>query len=145
MFSPIGYARDQPSANVGEAIYLHGLQGSGKLLEATREAGMRIRGEEADLSNCHRRSCLGARESFVNIPPVTGRYLFHQPAEYLDLPYLESRDPYTEQTLARAIRDGLDSRGKPPSYLMPRFILDAAGMKVPVGYLKTSTCANCRG
>jgi hypothetical protein len=46
-----------------------------------------------------------------------------------------NRDPYTDSTLARAIREGLDSQGRPLSYLMPRFALNDADMAALIGYL----------
>ncbi len=133
-----------PTANAGEAIYRHGILPSGQPLEAAREAGTRVSGADAACVNCHRRSGLGAKEGRVTVPPITGRYLFHQRApsfEDLDLPYVETmrndREPYTEETLARAIREGIGSDGRPLSYLMPRFSLDDADMKMLTGYLKT--------
>src|SRR5262249_40055968 len=47
------------------------------------------------------------------------------------------RDPFTEETLARAIRDGIGADGKPLSYLMPHYTLDDAQMTGLVAYLKT--------
>jgi len=72
-----------------------------------------------------------------------GEYLFHSraqdPSEPV-LPHVESlhgnRDPYTDATLARAIREGLDSQGRPLSYLMPRFALSDEDMAAVVEYLK---------
>jgi hypothetical protein len=138
-----GHALDDSTANRGEAIYRNGVLGSGKPLEATREAGLRMEGVEAACVNCHRRSGFGSKEGHIYIPPITSRYLFHPRApstEDLDLPYVESmrvnRDPYTEVTLAKAIRDGVSSEGKPLSYLMPRFALNDADMNALISYLK---------
>jgi hypothetical protein len=93
--------------------------------------------------NCHRRSGLGARAGLSTIPPITGQYLFHprgSAAEDSDLPFVDgiriNRSPYTESTLARAIREGLDPEGKPLSYLMPHFDLDERDMTALIGYLR---------
>ncbi|MEN6587583.1 MAG: cytochrome C [Sulfuricella sp.] len=133
----------ESKTNAGESIYRYGVLGSGKPLEATRAAGVRLEGKDAACVNCHRRSGFGSKEGVISIPPITGRYLFHpraSNAEGLDLPYVESmradRDPYTDATLARAIRDGLDSEGKPLNYLMPHFALSDADMSALIGYLK---------
>ena len=140
---PMVYAGDVSSANVGEGIYRRGVLGSGQPLEATREAGAPMQGAEAACVNCHRRSGLGAKEGSTAIPPITGKYLFHRRASNGedDLPYVETmradRDPYTDETLARAIRDGLDAQGKPLSYLMPHFALNDADMGALIGYLKS--------
>ena len=136
------HAASEP-ADIGQAIYLHGILGSGKPLAASRGGGMRIEGADAACVNCHQRSGLGTREGNKSIPPITGRYLFHpRAATYrdLDLPYVEGiradRDPYTDATLARAIREGLDSEGKPLDYLMPRFTLNDADMTALIAHLK---------
>jgi hypothetical protein len=143
LLSPTGNARDDATAKVGEGIYLHGVLGSGQPLEAHREDGLRIKGADAACVNCHRRSGFGSKEGRISIPPITGRYLFHPRApsvEYLDLPFVESmrpdREPYTDETLARAIREGLGSEGKQLTYLMPHFALNDADMAALTDYLK---------
>lgn len=129
---------------VGEAIYRQGVLPSGALLQGVREPGMRIEGAAAACVNCHRRSGLGTREGRQLVPPIATRYLFHPRAgahEDFDLPFVEGmhadRDPYTEATLARAIREGIGVDGKPLSVLMPRFTLDDAAMRDLIAYLRT--------
>ena len=83
------------------------------------------------------------KEGRTSIPPIAGIYLF-QPratsADAVDLPFVEGmradRDPYTEATLARAIREGVGANGKPLSYVMPRYRLDDAAMGDLIAYLK---------
>lgn len=131
------------SGDVGEGIYRRGVAGSGKPIQASRSAGSTVQGAAAACVNCHQRSGLGGKEGRSYIPPVTGRYLFLPRArdgKDLDLAYVEGmradRDPYTDATLARAIRDGLDSQGRPLSYLMPRYALGDADTTALIGYLK---------
>jgi hypothetical protein len=131
------------SPTVGEAIYRSGVLPSGQPLQAEREPGMRIQGTTAACVNCHRRSGLGMKEGRRTIPPIAGSYLFHPRAgtvDDLDLPYVEGmkadRDPYTEATLAQAIRQGIGADGKPLSYLMPRFTLGDTEMTELIAYLK---------
>lgn len=139
--APANAARD----SAGESIYLHGVLGSGAPLEGTRETGgIGTQGADAACVNCHQRSGLGSREGELLIPPVTGDYLFHArvPGDHDPvLPYVASmhgrRDPYTAATLAQAIRDGIDSDGRPLSYLMPRFALSDADMTSVIAYLKS--------
>ena len=102
-----------------------------------------IPGAEAACVKCHQRSGLGSVEGSLSFPPVTGDYLFHSRAHDASepaLPYVESshgnRDPYTDETLPRAIREGLDSQGRPLSYLMPRFALGDDDMAALIDYLK---------
>jgi hypothetical protein len=137
-------ADPEPVASpVGEAIYLKGVLGSGALLAAARAGGEPVMGEQAACVNCHRRSGLGVKEARSSIPPITGQFLFHPTTGGTDLqlPYIPTarleRTPYTEETLARAIREGVDPDGRALSYLMPRFALDDADMSALVAHLRS--------
>jgi cytochrome c553 len=128
---------------VGEALYRQGRLPSGEALQALREPAMSVSGQDAACVNCHKRSGLGAREGQATIPPVAGSYLFHPRAgtvDDLDLPIVEGmradRDPYTDATLARAIRAGIGVDGKPLSYLMPHYQIDDAAMASLIAYLR---------
>jgi hypothetical protein len=130
----------------GEAIYRQGLLPSGEHLKARRDSDLQIEGADAACVNCHRRSGLGMKEGGSSIPPISGIYLFHPRAKTtddLDLPFVENmradRDPYTDTTLARAIREGIGADGHDLSYLMPRYSLDDADMALLVSYLKDMT------
>jgi len=134
-------------AGAGESIYLRGKLDADTAVEALRPAiGLSAKGAEAACVNCHQRSGLGTTEGYalyVTVPPVTGAYLFHARGATTHepvLPYLEwmhgNRDPYTDSTLARAIRDGIDSNGRQLSPLMPRYALDDAAMASLISYLK---------
>ena len=136
-----------PQPGTGESIYRHGVLPSGAPLEGTRQAaGLTDRGGDAACIRCHQRSGLGTYEGYnlaVTIPPIAGAYLFHSreaTTKEAVLPYIEwmhsNRDPYTDATLARAIREGLDSQGRPLSTLMPRFALSDADMNSLIEYLK---------
>ena len=126
----------------GEAIYRLGRLGSGQSIEAISSTGSRLQGSAAACVNCHRRSGLGGREGRSVIPPVTGRYLFRPLAGWAgsDVGWVEglrdAREPYTEATLARAIRSGIDAQGKVLNPLMPRFELGDTDMAALVDYLK---------
>lgn len=134
----------QPSASAGEAIYRKGLLMSGASLEGLRaDDAPRMTGGDAACVNCHQRSGLGATEGLTRIPPVAGLYLFHpidkRTGEY-SLPYVEgirrNRQPYTDASLARAIREGVDADGKPLGYLMPRFAIPDDDMAALIQYLR---------
>jgi hypothetical protein len=132
-------------ATVGESIYLRGVLGSGAALEGERQAGeLRVKGADAACVNCHQRSGLGTTEGRSLIPPIAGRYLFQARAKGTDhsnLPYIEgmraNREAYTQATLARVIREGIDSDGRTLGYLMPRFALSDGDMAALIDYLKT--------
>jgi hypothetical protein len=134
-------ARSEP---VGAAIYRRGVLAGGAPLLAARDGGLAFSGAAAACANCHRRSGLGAKEGRQSVPPIAGSYLFNPRAgttDDLDLPFVDGmqadRDPYTETTLARAIRAGLRADGTPLSYLMPRYTLGDADMGQLIGYLKS--------
>jgi len=140
--SPAGWTAGETRASAGESIYMRGVLASGASLEGSRQ-GTSSKGAQAACVSCHRRSGLGTTEGRIVIPPIAGRYLFHARKtdfDEVDLPYIEgersNRDPYTDATLARAIREGIDSEGKPLGYLMPRFALGDADMAALLDYLK---------
>ena len=133
-------------AVAGEAIYRDGVLAAGQPLVAMREPDLQMQGADAACVNCHRRSGLGMKEGQSSVPPISGRYLFQPRAtagDDLDLPFVEGmradRDPYTDATLARAIRDGIAADGKPLNYLMPHYALGDQDMAALIDYLKGMT------
>jgi len=138
-------AAGHPDTAAGAAIYLRGVTSSGAPLEGARESGLPpAQGAAAACVSCHKHSGLGITEGTALIPPVSGRYLYHPKVashDQLDLPYVQTvrvnREPYNDATLARAIREGIDSEGKPLGALMPRFALNDADMASLIAYLKT--------
>jgi cytochrome c553 len=140
-----GWAAGETRPAVGETIYLLGALGSKATIEATRSDGTaQTEGAAAACVKCHRRSGLGMKEGPVIIPPITGQYLFHSlhaKSDEAELPYVENaranRNAYTDATLARAIRQGIDSDGKTLGYLMPRYALSDADMAALITYLKS--------
>lgn len=137
-----------PAADVGRSIYLRGVLGSGEPLQGNREAGVAAAGSDAACVSCHQRSGLGSREGNVTVPPITGEYLFAARARDARAPEAgepalpdvqgghDDRDPYTDETLARAIREGLDAQGRPLGYLMPRYALGVEDMAALIAYLE---------
>jgi mono/diheme cytochrome c family protein len=138
------WAAAPTAGDSGESIYRRGVLPSGAALEGSRQiGGLDLKGAEAACVNCHRRSGLGSTEGILTIPPITGQYLFHARGATTQEPVLHyvenvhgNRDPYTDATLARAIRAGLDSEGRPLGELMPRFALNDADMAALIAYLK---------
>jgi len=132
---------DAEAVKIGEQIYLRGVLASGATLQAMRAPGVPgAQGADAACVNCHRRSGLGSTHQSSGlgagaanrIPPIAGRYLFQRNAGHAEenLPYVDgmrsNRSPYTPATLARALRDGVDSDGRTLSNLMPHFAIDDA-------------------
>ena len=137
-------APNTENLDLGREIYLHGRVANGTSLQGRRDATTNMSGMGAACVNCHQRSGLGGREGRATIPPITGRYLFSQ-AEDADaakgLPFVEGtrgdRIAYTDETLARVIREGVNSEGRQLSYLMPSFDLSDADMAALIAYLKS--------
>ncbi len=114
-------------------------------------------------ASCHRRSGFGASEGGAFVPAVTGPLLFG--AQHLERPDLfrelyqevqtaayraRVRDPrtrpaYTEASLARAVREGLDPVGRKLSTLMPRSPLSDEDMGHLAAYLRTLSAAPSPG
>lgn len=137
-------AEESPSNPAGEAIYVRGVLGSGAPLEAERANAPPLTGSQAACANCHRRSGLGYKEARTTIPPVTAAFLFdtgpnvHADAQHPFVPGARlNRKPYTPETLARAIREGIDSEGRQLSYLMPRFALSDPDMAALIAHLRS--------
>jgi hypothetical protein len=127
-----------------ERIYRDGILPSGQPLRGVREGGVPIEGRTAACASCHRRSGIGVNEGPTVIPPISGKYLLHPGERAMPEAGLQPagtavrrHERYNDQTLARAIREGIDADGKPLSYLMPRFALSDTDSAVLVGYLKS--------
>jgi len=138
------HARDDAAASVGEAIYRRGVLPSGKPLQGDHRNGARRQGADAACMNCHRRSGLGEIEGRTSIPlsPVATSCTRVPNRPRIStcrtlMRFRLDRDPYTDATIARAIRGGLNSEGKPLDDLMPRFALGNEDMSALIGYMKS--------
>ena len=138
--------------DVGPAIYQRGLLPNGEALRGERLAGGAVTGLAAACTTCHRRSGLGSSEGRIVVPPIIGRYLFRPHAtnvQDINLPhvpgYRSTREPYTDVTLAKVIRQGIGPNGRTLSDLMPRFDLNDADMAALMDYLKSLGAGRARG
>jgi len=139
-------------SGVGEAIYRRGEVAQGALLRGEREGGVSVEGMAAACTTCHRQSGLGSSEGRIVVPPIIGKYLFRPHAtnvQDMSLPhvagYRSTREPYTVETLARVIRDGIGPNGRRLNYLMPRYALDDASMASLTSYLQELSSAAVPG
>jgi len=89
-----------------------------------------LEGSAAACQTCHQRSGMGTVEGRSWTPPVAGRILFAARGSGVRL-----RPPYDEETLARALRKGLDAAGRPLDPLMPRYDLSGADFAALTVYL----------
>jgi hypothetical protein len=91
-------------------------------------------------------------EGQIVIPPITARYLFN-PGVLINSahesqhsgPTPTGRGAYSDETLARAIREGIGPDGRELGYLMPRYNLDDATMASLIAYLKTLSSGSTPG
>jgi len=135
-----------PSA--GARMYREGRLPSGAPLEGTVKGDTPVPAQGMTCAHCHMRSGLGSVEGRVYTPPVSGPRLF-QPAykafprvtgadrERLGLRGQPLRPAYTDASLARALRTGLDPTSRAFSDIMPRYDMKDADMAILVRYLRT--------
>ena len=112
-----------------------------------------IPGTVYSCESCHLRSGLGSFENSVLTPPVNGAKLFSPLKAYSSairgpfsrsaqqnmryFPTPKSRPTYSDQSLARALREGVDSGGRTLSANMPRYLLEDGDLKLLTSYLRT--------
>ncbi|HEY0722202.1 MAG TPA: hypothetical protein VGE50_13220 [Gammaproteobacteria bacterium] len=139
---------------LGRRIYEQGILPDGSPLSAMHsEGGVLFVSKSAACINCHRRSGLGSVEgseaTTVLVPPVAGPLLFRA-ARFHGKSFDRSRhwipneawarsltrSAYNEQTLARALREGIDADGNRLMIPMPRYALDEQSVSVLTAYLK---------
>ena len=128
---------------IGRRIYLEGLLSSGKPLTGMRFDGVVVSGAQAACVSCHRNSGMGAVEGDVLVPPITGKFLFagdEVKVATMDQrrrkSFNQARDPYTEISLATAVRNGHDANGQQMKVVMPHYALNDADMRSLTAYLK---------
>ena len=143
----------RPSAEIlrqGERMYREGILPSGKPFNAIVKGDIAVTGISFTCVSCHQRSGIGSFEGGVYTPPTTGAYLFReqkglfkgaiykgaeQSKKYSRVPPL--RPPYTDESLARVLRSGVDPTGRTLSDVMPRYLLRDNDMAILIDYLKS--------
>lgn len=139
----------QPTAKAlaqGERMYREGILPSGDPMQSLVSGDIPVSGTAFTCMNCHLRSGVGSLESGVVTLPVNGARLAQN--RYWKFPYLSpderkdlriqtpvARVPYTDKTLAHAIRTGIDPSGRELNHVMPRYNLGDADMTLLVRYL----------
>ena len=127
----------------GQKIYREGIGVSGEPLLAVGAAQSALSGSAVACAACHRRSGYGASEGQFTIRPITAPALFQAQTQVVTSPRIKAqlgtrqRAPYTEDSLAKAIRSGVDSGGQPLNPVMPRYAMGEADMKAISAYLAT--------
>lgn len=123
-----------PDERMGQRIYHHGR------IESGEELRVSLAGMNADLSatlfrcvQCHGEAGQGSEEGGLRVPALTEAFL-RRPHESRQTGKL--RAAYTDETLARAITQGVDAVGQPLHSGMPRYHLADHQVAAMVAYLK---------
>lgn len=139
----------------GRVLYLEGRTAAGAPLAATTSGDAQGSGANFACVNCHRPSGLGASEGNTYVLPVTGNFLFaprelNRTRDFGRL-FHETRTPefvarmrqprmrpaYAQETLLRALREGIDPAGQAFDPVMPRYDISERDVANLSAYLRT--------
>lgn len=155
--SPAYSAASPERLRLGERIYREGVLPSGKPLKTSSKDGLSVPGTSFPCVSCHLRSGLGALSDGILTPPTNGAKLF-KPLRFYSLSTSRSilinstkaaqqlgqkgrithrRPNYTDESLTKALRNGIDSAGRIMNDIMPRYLLDDDDMQLLISYLKS--------
>jgi len=146
----------------GEQMYRNGLLPTGTEMKAFIRNDVQVHGASFSCVSCHLRSGIGAIEGQVLTPPTNGVKLFKPyyqynpvipepnkppPKNMMDRPGAKPlyRPAYTNDTIAAAIRSGINPAGRELNAVMPRYQLDDADMNTLIAYLKTLSAEHSPG
>jgi len=127
--------------SIGERIYREGVLPSGEPVQAVLRGDVLVDGTTFTCISCHLSSGLGSFEGTVRTPPTNGVKLYqplkisYNTSGVLRAPML--RPAYTDQSLAEALRAGVNSSGQALNDVMPRYMLDDPDMAALIAYLKS--------
>ena len=123
-----------PQEQRGKQIYLKGESGDGAEIKALLGGdGLEVPATTFACSNCHGLKGEGTNEGGLTPPPIHWATLT---APHTSAITRRERTPYTEETLARAIRSGLDPAGARLHPAMPLYEMSAGQMADLIAYLK---------
>ncbi|MFN8093251.1 MAG: hypothetical protein U0599_13715 [Vicinamibacteria bacterium] len=131
-----------PRPSPGERFYSRGYSLAGTAVEAVLQGDVHVKSTDMPCVGCHRRSGMGSAEGPLVVPSIVGERLFAPVT--LGAPQIGppretgpgTRPAYTDETLLRAVRDGVDASGRALSPAMPRYAIGAADGKALVAYLR---------
>ncbi|MFA6971922.1 MAG: c-type cytochrome [Gallionella sp.] len=129
---------------LGRRIYLEGILPSGAALTGTRFGNTMVSGASVACVNCHRRSGMGQVEGDIQVPPITGNFLFATGKDKqlatmdprVSKRFNQAHDPYTDASLANAILHGTNNRDQQMNVAMPRYNMSESELKALTAYLK---------
>jgi len=156
--TPLGHAWAEEAADssLGGRLYLKGILASGEPLKGVVRGDVMVSGtQDIACVRCHRRSGYGASEGGSYVLPISGASLYEpreaNRAKIFNKLFKEDqskmfwarmrsphiRPAYTDATLSRVIREGIDPSDRKLVSAMPRYDLPERDMRNLVAYLKT--------
>ena len=134
---------------LGERMYRDGILPSGKVMDAFIREDVAVDSSAFSCSSCHLRAGLGSFEGGVVTPPTTGKKLYKpyrrppslgdipdQAGRYIYAKTVMERPAYTRESLAFAMRFGIDPAGQVFNDVMPRYPLSDSDMFILIRYLE---------
>ncbi len=144
---PVSIAENQINSispvELGKRIYQEGILSDGTIITAIAQKDISLSGTKIICADCHRRSGFGSSEGGTLVPPVAGSILFNPRNEQRRELYSErsegpgSRPAYTGESLAKAIREGVNPSGRTLKELMPRYNISDRELSYLTAYLKS--------
>ncbi len=133
-------------------MYREGILPSGENMRGETRGRASLSGAMGACANCHRRSGMGSFEGGTAVRPVTGQALY-RPSDFHGSAWADRAAPdrkkpwpaYTDESLARAIRQGIDPAGRSLDAAMPRYSLADADLRRLVDYLKSLSAGESPG
>lgn len=125
----------------GERIYFTGTSRSGPPISATMPGMHRMGPGSMACANCHGADGQGGQVTMmmttVNAPDIRYSALTEPEHDHDDDQAEEEHPPYTDETIKRAITQGVDPADEPLSWVMPRWDMSEEQLNEVVEYLKT--------
>lgn len=135
------------NAALGRQLYEEGIGVDGEPITAYTKGDIEISGAQFTCISCHRASGMGTSEGGAYVPPITAKHLFT--AREADVALREERfketykeaqsdsfkedlrkprlrPAYDPETLATAVREGVDPVGRTLNAVMPRYAISEA-------------------
>jgi mono/diheme cytochrome c family protein len=136
--SVAGAGDEAPDVAAGRRMYREGIRPSGEPLTATVTGDVPFLGTQFTCQSCHGRSGMGAAEGATIVPAITGPLLY-APSEQA------KRPAYDPESLARALREGLDPTGRSFQPLMPRYRISDDEVRSLAAYLASLSPGSAPG
>jgi cytochrome oxidase Cu insertion factor (SCO1/SenC/PrrC family) len=141
VFSGESNMEEQPAA--GERFYREGRSITGTEVRAIVQGDLEVDSARMPCENCHRRSGWGTSEGPVTVPAIVGDVLFNaitRGAKEFG-PVRASgpgtRPAYTEASLLKALREGIDPAGRRLSATMPRYAIGDTDGAALITYMRS--------